>query len=211
MLILTLFLSLGVSGSERGGEEYCVRWLERDYCESCIASYPLADGGCAVPGSESLVENCFRYSQKEGCLLCIFGYKLESNACVPIQNSDPCVLYLGNKCLACRRNIQLVNGECQVSKACLLPNCGYCAGTKRGESCLLCEKGYFAFFNVETRTMGCLPQTTNTNNCWTSEDSLTCSECWMNFYNVEGKCYPSKAYRFELEWMFAANDATREI
>ncbi len=178
LALVPLFLLLKINKTAAcPADEYCTK-CDGTKCETCIDSYPNADGICTAP--ETTIDHCMGYSDKETCDRCYFGYDFNNTTkkCEEVDIDD-CVYEENNKCIVCEEKVPDADGKC--TKDATIDNCEYLGDILDVETCFRCDEGYAVKTNKCVANDGC--------EALSADDK--CSSCFEGYYHTGDDCKKS--------------------
>jgi hypothetical protein len=160
-------------------------------CLDCIGGYANNLGNCILP--MNTIDNCLYYESAFKCRVCQFKYTPSSQGlCIAILIPNCLVQDLNGRCKICDKKIQAVEGKCESTSVCSIPNCSLCSVFDTVETCELCKTGFTIFADIEDQT-SCVVESPLTKNCQKLfyNDLTKCMVCDLNYYINYGTCSPS--------------------
>ena len=194
-----LAILLAIGSRVCSADEYCLTHGMNDTCYTCAASFLNEKGACEVPAKG--IEHCFKYDSAGSCESCIVGFKFDGAGCKKLDEDDLCVMYEGEKCVMCRKDVTLRGSVCDDSEKCDIANCEYCIDAElMGKICYLCAKGHVLSIGTETFKFECIPETPETHNGRMSTDIDDGSMRRINNCHEGKTCKQSTKYHFDIDW-----------
>ena len=184
-LLITISALVGLIAAQCPSNDlYCGK-CAGTVCSSCYASY-LSGNSCVAPSTT--VGYCATYLTKDICLTCNDGYYMTlSLKCEAITEAGCHEYNIIEKCTMCKNSIKPVNGACG-SVACTDKNCASC---DKNDYCDMCKSGYA----TDILTGKCITQATPDANCYAYHSGLGCVGCKFGYYDKNGTCTLSTAYK----------------
>ena len=198
MPLLAVFLLL-LSSASANDPELCIQYADDDKCLSCVNSFVNQELNCQVP--KKLLKHCMSYNEAEGCEICAFFHKMVDGHCLPISDSESCVLS-DNKgeCFLCRQGLALDRNDCVAAKS-AVKNCDF--GMKENDglvSCARCARGFTLSLAAEHTV--CLPALARLENCLNTYDGVHCTSCDIGFFMTPDGCKKTNKYDFEVSRIY---------